>query len=217
MRFATGNCDPAKRRPSAILALSFSLLSQLSNPSHHTRHNSCAYGVAKHLSQLARTTRARATRARGRALTFAGSRATATRVTALSRTSARTTSQTASLAARTRTAPRATATRVPATTRTSARPRRVPRRSTRRPPTLRPARRISCSSSWTALKANLVTGTLGFGTCMAAPTSPPTDAPLNPCGKPCKEDKDCNGNGGFFGNTCLVGGTRCAGHCAKRD
>ena len=82
-------------------------------------------------------------------------RATATRVTALSRTSARTTSQTASLAARTRTAPRATATRAPATTRTSARPRRVPRRSTRRPPTLRPARRISCSSSWTALKAGM--------------------------------------------------------------
>ena len=63
----------------------------------------------------------------------------------------------------------------------------------------------------------LLTGTLGFGTCMAAPTSPPTDAPPNPCGKPCTEDKDCNGNGGFFGNTCLVGGTRCAGHCAKRD
>ena len=35
--------------PSAVLALSFSLLSQLSNPSHHTQHNSCAYGVAKHL------------------------------------------------------------------------------------------------------------------------------------------------------------------------
>lgn len=66
-------------------------------------------------------------------------------------------------------------------------------------------------------QCNLVTGTLGFGTCMAAPTSPPTDAPPNPCGKPCTEDKDCNGNGGFFGNTCLVGGTRCAGHCAKRD
>ena len=30
MRFATGDGDPAKRRPSAILALSFSLLSQLS-------------------------------------------------------------------------------------------------------------------------------------------------------------------------------------------
>ena len=30
-------------------------------------------------------------------------------------------------------------------------------------------------------------------------------------------DKDCNGKGGFFGNTCLVSGTRCAGHCAKRD
>ena len=45
-------------------------------------------------------------------------------------------------------------------------------------------------------------------------TPPP---PSNPCGKPCTEDKDCNGNGGFFGNTCLVGGTRCAGHCAKRD
>ena len=55
------------------------------------------------------------------------------------------------------------------------------------------------------------------GSMMAAPTSPPTDAPPNPCGKPCTEDKDCNGNGGFFGNTCLVGGTRCAGHCAKRD
>ena len=66
-------------------------------------------------------------------------------------------------------------------------------------------------------QCNLVTGTLGFGTCMAAPTSPPTDAPPNPCGKPCTEDKECNGNGGFFGNTCLVGGTRCAGHCAKRD
>ena len=39
MRFATGDGDPAKRRPSAVLALSFSLLSQLSNPSHHTRHN----------------------------------------------------------------------------------------------------------------------------------------------------------------------------------
>ena len=26
-----------------------------------------------------------------------------------------------------------------------------------------------------------------------------------------------HGKGGFFGNTCLVGGTRCAGHCAKRD
>ena len=66
-------------------------------------------------------------------------------------------------------------------------------------------------------QCNLQSGTFGFGTCMAAPTSPPTDAPPNPCGKPCTEDKDCNGNGGFFGNTCLVGGTRCAGHCAKRD
>ena len=66
-------------------------------------------------------------------------------------------------------------------------------------------------------QCNLQSGTFGFGTCMAAPTSPPTDAPPNPCGKPCTEDKDCNGNGGFFGNTCLVSGTRCAGHCAKRD
>ena len=46
----------------------------------------------------------------------------------------------------------------------------------------------------------------------STPPPPPT-----PCGKPCKEDKDCNGSGGFFGNTCLVSGTRCAGHCAKRD
>ena len=60
MRWPTGDGDPAKRRPSAVLALSFSLLSQLSNPSHHTRHNSCAYGVAKLLSQLARATRPRA-------------------------------------------------------------------------------------------------------------------------------------------------------------
>ena len=66
-------------------------------------------------------------------------------------------------------------------------------------------------------QCNLVKGTEGFHTCMPAPTTPPTDAPPNPCGKPCKEDKDCNGKGGFFGNTCLVSGTRCAGHCAKRD
>ena len=66
-------------------------------------------------------------------------------------------------------------------------------------------------------QCNLEKGTFGYHTCMAAPTTPPTDAPPNPCGKPCKEDKDCNGSGGFFGNTCLVSGTRCAGHCAKRD
>ena len=66
-------------------------------------------------------------------------------------------------------------------------------------------------------QCNLEKGTFGYHTCMAAPTTPPTDAPPNPCGKPCKEDKDCNGSGGFFGNTCLVAGTRCAGHCAKRD
>ena len=52
---------------------------------------------------------------------------------------------------------------------------------------------------------------------MAAPTTPPTDAPPNPCGEPCTSDKDCNGKGGFFGNVCLVHGTQCAGHCAKRD
>merc|ERR1712003_239968 len=46
------------------------------------------------------------------------------------------------------------------TTRTSARPRRVPRRSTRRPPTLRPTRRISCSSSWTALKARMASASV---------------------------------------------------------
>ena len=66
-------------------------------------------------------------------------------------------------------------------------------------------------------QCNLVKGTEGFHTCMPTPTAPPTDAPPNPCGAPCKEDKDCNGKGGFFGNVCLVGGTRCAGHCAKRD
>ena len=29
--------------------------------------------------------------------------------------------------------------------------------------------------------------------------------------------QDCNQSGGFFGNVCLVHGTECAGHCAKRD
>ena len=51
----------------------------------------------------------------------------------------------------------------------------------------------------------------------STPAPAPTPSPPTPCGKPCKEDKDCNGKGGFFGNTCLVSGTRCAGHCAKRD
>ena len=51
----------------------------------------------------------------------------------------------------------------------------------------------------------------------STPAPAPTPSPPTPCGKPCKEDKDCNGKGGFFGNTCLVAGTRCAGHCAKRD
>ena len=51
----------------------------------------------------------------------------------------------------------------------------------------------------------------------STPAPAPTPSPPTPCGKPCKEDKDCNGSGGFFGNTCLVAGTRCAGHCAKRD
>ena len=46
----------------------------------------------------------------------------------------------------------------------------------------------------------------------STPPPPPT-----PCGKPCTSDKDCNQSGGFFGNVCLVHGTECAGHCAKRD